>query len=408
MTRLRRMLVWLSAAILGVPAAADGAQPMARASSAPYGTTADGQAVDVITLRNRRGMQVRLLTRGGAIIEILAPDRHGVAGNVALAVQDFLASGTSTAFNSIVGRYANRISGGGFRLDGQFFALNGDPQSHIALHGGLRGFGAQVWQATTFEQPAAGAVRLDYVSPDGDNGFPGELATSATFTLDDSNTLQIDYRATTTRPTVVNLTHHIYFTLGAHEHGPVYDQWLQVFADRYTPTDERLVPTGEILGVAGTPFDFRVPAPIAEHVYATHPQLLLARGLDHNLVLARGGTHGVALAARLWDPGSGRQLAVWTSEPAIQVYSGNNFNGATLAADRRTLRQGDGITFETQHFPDSPNQAAFPSTVLRPGEVFQSTTRFAFSTDAGQRFFQPRSPIRPKPAPRQQPQQSLP
>jgi aldose 1-epimerase len=232
-------------------------------------------------------------------------------------------------------------------------------------------------------------LRLDYVSRDGENGFPGELSVEVTYTLDDLGVLELDYQATTSKPTVLNLTNHTFFNLGGHESGPIYGHWLQVFADRWTPTDEYQVPTGEIAAVAGTPFDLRRPALIRERIYSTHPQMVLARGFDHNFVLQRPSKQVPAVAARLWDPGSGRQLEVRTTEPGVQIYTANHFTGASLAADARTLRQGDGITFETQHFPDSPNKPTFPSTVLRPGEVFRSTTQFIFSTDRENRFFGP-------------------
>jgi aldose 1-epimerase len=376
-------------AVIAVGSSAQAAAPatgLVRVEQAPFGVTSDGTKVDVVTLRNRQGMRVRLLSRGGAIIEITTADRNGVKDNVVLTQKDFLAADASTSFNALIGRFANRIAGNGFTLDGVFHALPGDPKTGVVLHGGPRGFAARVWQVSTSEQADAASARLSYVSADGENGFPGELNLQVSYRLDDANVLAIDYEATTSRPTVVNFTNHAYFNLGGHQSGSVYGEWLQVLADRWTPTDERLVPTGEIASVTGTPFDFRQPALIRERVYSTHPQIVLARGLDHNLILQKGpGQMGVA--ARLWDPSSGRQLEVRTTEPAVQLYSANNFMGTALAADARTLRQGDGITFETQHYPDSPNKPAFPSTVLRPGETFRSTTQFAFSTDRQHRFF---------------------
>jgi aldose 1-epimerase len=382
-----------AAALLAILASccaiATSAAELARVERAPFGVTAEGEKVDVITLRNRSGMQVRLLTRGGTIIEISTPDRRGANTNVVLTQKDFLAADASTSFNALIGRFANRIAGGGgFTLDGVFYKLAGESKAGVVLHGGPRGFAARIWQASTSEHSDAAAVALSYVSADGENGFPGELKLQVTYKLDDASVLAIDYEASTTKPTVVNFTNHAYFNLGGHESGSVYGEWLQVLADRWTPTDERLVPTGEIATVAGTPFDFRKPALIRERVYSSHPQMVLARGLDHNLVLEKAEGK-LAVAARLWDPQSGRQLEVLTTEPAVQIYSANNLAGSALAADGRTLRQGDGITFETQHFPDSPNKPSFPSTVLRPGETFRSTTQFVFSTDRQRRFFDP-------------------
>jgi aldose 1-epimerase len=346
-----------------------------------------------------------VLTRGGAIIEISTPDRRGKITNVVLGAANFLAQ---EGFNSIVGRYANRIGGGGFTLDGVFYKLPTEPGTDVSLHGGRGGFGTKLWKATSWKRPGAAVLRLYYVSPDGENGFPGELTVEVTYTLDDLGVLELDYQATTTKPTVLNLTNHTFFNLGGHESGPIYGHWLQVFADRWTPTDEYQVPTGEIATVAGTPFDLRRPALIRERIYSTYPQMVLARGFDHNFVLQKPSNHVLAAAARLWDPLSGRQLEVRTTEPGVQIYTANHFTGASLAADARTLRQGDGITFETQHFPDSPNKPTFPTTVLRPGEVFRSTTQFIFSTDREHRFFGPPGPAGVTLAPRSTPSSNIP
>jgi aldose 1-epimerase len=365
--------------------AADAAQlPVERQ---PFGQTPDGRTVEVFTLRNERGMRVRFLTRGATIVEISAPDRDGKFANVALGVKNFMAlDDPGDWFNSILGRYANRISNGGFTLDGRFFPLKSNV-GNVVLHGGPAGFSAKLWSATILDQPAH-AVRLRYVSPDGENGFPGELTVTVTYSLDEANVLQLQYEATTTKPTVVNLSNHTFFNLGGHAAGPVYGEWLQVFADRWTPTDAALVPTGQAVTVAGTPLDFRQPTPLGAHVYSADPVIMMAHGLDHNLILdPPPRAAALRLAARLWDPPSGRQMEVRTSEPGLQLYSGNGFNGEIVADDGRTLRQGDGLTFETQHFPDSPNKPDFPSTVLRPGEVFRSTTQFAFSTDREHGWF---------------------
>jgi len=356
-------------------------------SREPFGTAADGRAIEAITLRNRNGMRVRLLSRGGTLIEISAPDRDGVFRNVLLTVASFLAPDPSNSFNSIVGRYANRISGGGFAIDGKFFPLESAGGTGVILHGGPASFSSKLWDVALIGSPAP-AVRLSYVSPDGENGFPGELSVRVTYSLSDANVLQLEYEARTSKPTVVNLTNHAYFNLGGHEAGPVYGEWLQVFADRWTPTDAALVPTGEIAPVDGTPFDFRRPTPVGPHIYAGYAAIIMAHGLDQNFVLEKKlGAGALEPAARVWDPQSGRQMEVRTTEPGLQIYSGNGFDGALLSGDGCTLRQGDGLTFETQHFPDSPNKPAFPSTILRPGEVFRSTTQFAFSTDRDQRWF---------------------
>lgn len=356
------------------------AAPTARTSV--FGTAADGRQVDLITLTNDAGMVVKVSSRGGTIIELDVPDRDGKPDNVVLGYKDFAAWEKARGFNSIIGRYANRIGGGGFTLDGVFYKLPANPKTNISMHGGPNGFASQLYRATTFERADAAGVTLHYVSADGENGYPGALTLDVTYTLTADNVLRLEYRATTTKPTVVNLTNHSYFTLGGHASGPIYPQWMQVFAGRWTPTDDNQLPTGAIDPVDGTPFDFRKPARLLDRIYSDDPQMVLAKGIDHNFILDGASGAAARLAVRLYDPGSGRQMEVRTSEPAVQIYSGNNLFGTIVGADGRALRQSDGIAFETEHFPDSPNKPGFPSTVLRPGETFHSVTEFAFSTDA--------------------------
>ena len=346
---------------------------------APFGTGQDGQVVQVVTLKNDRGMIVRFSTRGGTIMEISAPDRRGRGANLVLGKPDFAAWDRGGSYNSVVGRYANRIGGGGFTLDGKRYDLPGaNKETGVAIHGGPAGFAGKVWRAEPFQRAGEAGAVMTYVSPDGESGYPGELTVRMTYTLTDRNTLRLSYEATTTAPTVLNLTNHTYFNLGGASSGPIYGHRLTLAASHYTPSDQYQVPTGEIASVAGTPFDFRNGAMIADRVYSTHPQMMIARGIDHNFVIDGAGLRS---AARLEDPISGRVMEVRTSEPGVQVYTANHFNGAQLGADGRTIRQGDGIAFETQHFPDSPNKPNFPTTVLRPGETFRSTTEFTFSVD---------------------------
>lgn len=374
--------LWKRAALAAIMCGAGQAAAAPTATKAVFGTAADGRQVDLITLRNDAGMVVRFSSRGGTITEIDVPDRKGRLDNVVLGVKGFDAWEKMGGFNSIIGRYANRIAGGGFTLDGTFHQLPKPRVGDVVLHGGPNGFSNRLFTTETFTRPGVAGATLTYVSADGENGFPGELTVKVTYSLTSDNVLRLDYQATTTKPTVVNLTNHAYFTLGGHASGPVYDQMLQVFASRWTPTDERQVPTGEIRSVAGTPFDFRRPARVGDRVYSGDPQMVLAKGLDHNFVLDQGGKATPGVAVRLLDPRSGRQLEVRTTEPGVQIYTANNLFGTTVGGDGRTLRQGDGIAFETEHFPDSPNKPNFPSTVLRPGETFHSVTEFAFSTDA--------------------------
>jgi len=355
----------------------------ASAERVVFGTSDNGEVVEAITLRNDHGMSVRFLTRGGVITEINAPDRAGKFNNVVLGKPDFAAWDRGGSFNSVVGRYANRIAGGGFTLDGTFHKLVGaNPKTGVVIHGGPNGFSSRLWKAELFERADASGATLSYVSADGENGFPGELKVSMTYSLSNDNVLRLEYRASTSKPTVVNLTNHTYFNIGGYDSGPVYDQVMQVFASRWTPTDANQIPTGEIQSVEGTPFDFRKATRVGERIYSTHPQMLLARGLDHNFVLDKPAGVAVPVAVRLSDPRTGRQMEVRTTEPGVQIYSANGMNGSTLGANGRTVRQGDGLAFETEHFPDSPNKPNFPSTVLRPGETFHSVTEYAFSTDA--------------------------
>ncbi|MGW2513595.1 aldose epimerase family protein [Streptomyces scopuliridis] len=315
-----------------------------------FGATGEGTPVHRWTLE-RAGTRLRLLTYGGIVQSVEIPDRNGTVANVALGFPDlpgYLGAG-GPYFGALVGRYANRIGGAAFTLDGRTHRLapNDGPNS---LHGGERGFDRRVWDA----EPAGDhGVRLSRISPDGEEGFPGRLDISATYTLDADGALRIDYRAVTDAPTHVNPTNHTYWNLGGADSGPATGHQLRIAAGHITPVDDAAVPTGKLTPVDGTRFDFREPRPVGS-------------GYDHNFVL-----DGVDPAAELYDPVSGRVLTVTTTEPGMQLYTGDHFGGEPYGP-------GDGIALETQHFPDSPNRPAFPSTVLRPGEVFVSATTFGF------------------------------
>ena len=363
------MSVWIAALLLA-----------GTAQTQVFGTSEAGETVRLVTLTNASGMTVRFSARGGMITEIMVPDRAGHNANVVLGKPDFAGWETANAFNSVIGRYANRIAGGGFTLDGVFHKLDSNPATGVAIHGGPGGLGSKLWDVETFEKPAGSGAVLRFTSPDAANGYPGTLAVTMVYTLTDANVFRIDYTATTDKPTIINLTNHAFFNLAGGDSGPVYGHRMQVFASRYTPTDLVQVPTGELAPVKGTPFDFTRPVALGDALYAVHPQLLLAKGIDHNFVLdAPPGV--LAPAVRLHDPAGGRQLEVRTTEPGVQIYTGNYFNGSDAGTAGRPIRQTDGIALETQHFPDSPNRPDFPSTVLRPGETYRSTTEFAFSAD---------------------------
>ncbi len=347
-----------------------------RLESEPFGTL-EGRSVERYLLSNGSGMRVGILTLGALIQSIEVPARDGCFVNVALgfaSVDDYARD--SNYFGATVGRFANRIAAGQFTIDGvtHQVPLNEGANS---LHGGSEGFDRRVWEASPVERADGVGVRLRLVSADGDQGYPGQLTVDVTYTLAGDNALAIDYQATTDRPTVVNLTNHVYFNLAGEGSGTIEDHVLTLHADRYTPIGADFIPTGALLPVAGTPLDFRAPTRIGARIREGDEQLRLAQGYDHNFVLNRGD-EGLVLAARVDHPASGRALEVRTTEPGVQFYTGNMLDGSAVGTSGRTYRQGDGFTLETQHYPDAPNQPSFPPTVLRPGEVFASHTAYAF------------------------------
>ncbi|MGH2534216.1 MAG: aldose epimerase family protein [Thermomicrobiales bacterium] len=349
----------------------------------PYGTV-DGEAVDRYTLTNAAGMEVVILTYGGIMQSITVPDRDGTLANVALGfdnLDDYV--NRNPYFGCITGRYANRIANGSFTLEGETYqlAINNDPNT---LHGGEKGFDKYVWAAEEVSGADGMGIRLSRVSPDGEEGYPGTLTVEVTYTLTENNELRIDYRATTDAATVVNLTNHSYFNLAGEGAGSIFDHELQIFAANYTPVDGTLIPTGAIAPVAGTPFDFTRSTAIGARIRdGSNEQIVIGRGYDHNFVLDRASSDDVSLiaAARVHDPASGRVMEVSTTEPGIQFYTGNFLDATLVGPNGAIYRQGDGFALETQHYPDSPNQPDFPSTVLQPGEEYTSTTVYAFSTE---------------------------
>lgn len=345
-----------------------------------YGSTTDGKAVDEYTLTNANGVEVKVITYGGIIASVKVPDRDGNPGDVVLGYSNLPDYETRNFyFGTAVGRYGNRIGSAGFNLDGQSYSLaaNNGPNS---LHGGLKGFDKQVWQARALEGDDP-ALELTYLSPDGEEGFPGNLSVTMTYTLTADNGLRIDYQAITDKTTIVNLTNHSYFNLAGNGAGAIYDHILQLNADRFTPVDVNMIPTGELAPVAGTPFDFRTPKRVGDEIRSGHQQMALGLGYDHNWVLNRQSDSGLELAARAYDPVTGRSLEVWTTEPGIQFYTGNFLNATMVGSSGGMYRQGDGFCLETQHYPDSPNRPEFPSTELKPGDTYQSSTVYKFGLD---------------------------
>lgn len=341
----------------------------------PFGTLPTGEAVERYTLRNRNGIEVRVMTYGGIITSLKTPDRNGTPGDIVLGY-DSLAGylRSSPYFGAIVGRYGNRIAKGRFTLDGTEYrlAVNNGPNH---LHGGIRGFDKVVWAAESFRNDSASGVILRHTSPDGDEGYPGTLKAAVTYTLTDRNELAIDYEATTDKPTQVNLTQHSYFNLAGR--GDILGHQLTLPADRYVPVDPTLIPTGVLAPVQGTAFDFRTPHAVGARIGADDEQLRRGGGYDHTFVVNRTGP-GPALAATLTDPVSGRTLEIRTTEPGVQFYSGNFLDGSITGKGGTVYRYRTGLALEAHHFPDSPNQPQFPSTILRPGETYRSRTVWTF------------------------------
>ena len=344
-----------------------------------FGTLADGTAVPIYTMENDNGMTARITSYGGIVVSLTVPDRDGNFEDVVLGF-DTLAEYVdhNPFFGALVGRYGNRIAGGTFELAGETVTLakNNGPN---ALHGGLVGFDKVVWDSVAMETAEGPALTLMYQSADGEEGFPGALDVTVVYTLTEDNALRIDYSATTDKTTVVNLTNHSYFNISGSQSATVLHQELMLNADAFTPVDETLIPTGEIRSVAGTPLDFRDPTPIGARIEDEDEQLGYGGGYDHNWVI-NGEPGELRLAARISDPVTGRVMTVHTTEPGVQVYTANMMPDTVPGKRGTTYVPRGAICLETQHFPDSPNKPEFPSTVLVPGEVYETTTIYAFST----------------------------
>jgi aldose 1-epimerase len=343
-----------------------------------FGKTNDGREVFLYTLKNHNGMEVVITNFGGDVVSIKAPDRDGKYADIALGfdtVADYEKQGPY--FGALIGRYGNRLAGGKFTLDGKTYQVptNDGPN---ALHGGKVGFDKRVWDAKESSDASGEHLHLHYLSKDGEEGFPGNVNVDVTYTLDNKNELRIDYLATTDKNTVLNLTNHTYFNLKGQGEGDILQHQIMIDADRFTPVDAHLIPTGELKSVEGTPFDLRKPVAIGAHISDDNEQLKLGRGYDHNWVLNSRGK--MALAARVVEPTTGRVLEVETDQPGIQFYSGNFLDG-TAKGKGKVYNYRNGFCLETQHFPDSPNHSNFPTTELKPGQKFKSTTIYRFFTD---------------------------
>lgn len=346
----------------------------------PYGKSKDGDAVDLYTLTNSKGMRADIITYGGIVTALHVPDKEGKLGDVVLGfdnLEGYLAG--HPFFGNIVGRYGNRIGKGQFTIDGKTYTLvKNNGENH--LHGGIKGFDKYVWKAEVIKTDAGPALKLSRTSPDGEEGYPGMLKVEVTYTLTEMNELRIDYRARTDKPTHVNLTNHSYFNLAGPGNGDILAHEIMINADHFTPVDEGLIPTGEVRSVEGTPFDFRKSTPIGKRINAEDEQIRFGKGYDHNFVLNKKGKE-LSLAARVHEPTTGRVMEVYTTEPGVQFYTGNFLDGKHVGKGDKAYKHRYGFCLETQHFPDTPNKPKFPSTLLKPGEEYRSTTVYAFKTE---------------------------
>lgn len=361
-------------AVMALTSCGPAKQETSKLKRQPFGKTAAGEAVELFTLTNKNGMEAAITNYGGIVVSLKTPDRAGKLADVVLGYENldgYLAK--SPYLGALVGRYGNRIAKGKFILNGQEYTLaknNGEN----SLHGGLKGFDKAVWKARDISP----SLELTYTSKDGEEGYPGNLTATVTYTLTGDNELRIDYLATTDKDTVVNLTNHSYFNLAGQGEGDILGHQVEIFADKFTPVDAGLIPTGELRPVEGTPFDFRKPMEIGARIEGKDEQLVRGGGYDHNFVLASGGG-SLALAARVYSAKSGRVMEVLTTEPGLQFYSGNFLDGTIKGKGGKVYARRYGLCMETQHFPDSPNQPAFPTTVLKPGAKYQTTTVYRFS-----------------------------
>ena len=345
-----------------------------------FGTLPDGTSVDLYTVTNAQGMEIRATNYGGIVVSLRVPDKKGNLDDIALGFDDLKGYLANTPyFGAIIGRYGNRIANGKFTLDGKEYTLarNNGPNS---IHGGLKGFNKVVWQAEPFQSPVGVGIVLSYISKDGEEGYPGNLKTKVTYALTEKNEWIIDYEAITDKATPVNLTEHTYFNLAGEGKGDVLGHILQLNASRFTPVDQNLIPTGELRPVKSTPLDFTQPTAIGARIDADYEQLGLGRGYDHNFVIDLKDSDPV-LAARIKEPTSGRVLEVYTTEPGLQLYTGNFLDGTITGKRGHVYKQRFGFCLETQHFPDSPNHPDFPTTILRPGQTYHSRTIYKMSAE---------------------------
>jgi aldose 1-epimerase len=374
---------WIAGVALGALTFACWAQaPSKKGTSAvkkqAFGKLPDGTSIELYTLSNPNGFQAGIMTYGGTVVSLTAPDRNGKFADVVLgadSLEGYLKQ--TNYFGAIIGRYGNRIGHATFKLDGKQYNLPKNDGDNT-LHGGPQGFDKRVWKATPAGAAEGQSLELTYVSKDGEEGFPGTLSVRVVYTLTTRNELKIDYTATTDKDTVVNLTNHSYFNLAGQGEGDVLGHQVTIDAGRFTPVDAGLIPTGELRAVKGTPFDFTTATAIGARIGQSDQQLKFGNGYDHNWVLNKG-QGGLTKAAEVYEPKTGRVLEVWTTEPAMQFYTGNSLSGSVPGKGGKVYPIRSAFCMETQHYPDSPNKPSFPSTVLKPGTTYHTTTIYRFS-----------------------------
>jgi galactose mutarotase len=347
------------------------------------GEMPDGTPVYLYKITNKNGMSASVMSYGGIMTELLVPDRNGKLEDILLGyrtLEEYIKTGNLRYFNTILGRYANRIANGRLELDGKVYQLSINEEDNT-LHGGVRGFDKRVWDAKEVRADGAVGVELSYLSKDGEEGFPGNVRATVTYWLTDSNEIHIDYKAVTDQETVVNLSQHNYYNLKGEGNGNILDHVLTLHADHFTPVDKETIPTGEIRSVAGTGLDFRTPRKIGSRIHSKDPQIQLMKGYDFNYVLNRREGTRMQHAATVYETETGRRMDVFTTQPGVQLYTSNKLDGSDVGKSGKAYMQYAGLCLETQHFPDSPNHPNFPSTVLVPGQTYSESAIFKFSVD---------------------------
>ncbi|HYW42292.1 MAG TPA: aldose epimerase family protein [Bryobacteraceae bacterium] len=378
MTYIRRMTCVLMSAVTCVCLAQAPRKGTSNVKKQAYGKMPDGKPVELYTLANSNGMEAGIITYGGAVVSLTAPDRAGKYGDVVLGMSDLAGYLQKPPFfGALIGRYGNRIGHAQFKLAGKTYTLPKNDGDNT-LHGGPEGFDKRVWKAGEVKSADGPSLGLAYVSQDGEMGFPGKLSAKVVYTLTDKNELKIDYTATTDKDTVVNLTNHSYFNLAGQGEGDILQHQVMINADRFTPVDAGLIPTGELRPVKGTPFDFTTATAIGARIAQSDDQLQKGKGYDHNWVLNKANS-GLTKAAEVSESKTGRVMEVWTTEPGLQFYTGNFLDGTFHGKGGKAYALRSAFCMETQHYPDSPNQPGFPSTELKPGATYHTTTIYRFS-----------------------------